>query len=78
MYPTKRSSSLDAKHIRHFPIRWSLETMRDGMRGAVIDENLLTRWAISVGISLVFYLLARLLDVKVHDHIRVTGELNSV
>ena len=61
-----------------FPIRWSLETMRDGMRGAVIDENLLSRLAISVGISLVFYLLARFLDVKVHDHIRVTGELNSV
>lgn len=61
-----------------FPIRWSLETLRDGLRGATIDENLLTRWAISLGISLVFYLLSRYLDVKVHDHIRVTGELNSV
>lgn len=61
-----------------FPIRWSLETLRDGLRGATIDENLLARWAISLGISLVFYLLSRYLDVKVHDHIRLTGELNSV
>jgi len=61
-----------------FPIRWSLEAMRDGMRGSAADTDLLTKWAIALAISLVFYLASRWLDGKVHDHIRVTGELRSI
>lgn len=61
-----------------FPIRWGLEGLRDSMRGALIDPELLTKWMISLGISLAFYVLARWFDGKVHDHIRVTGELHSI
>lgn len=61
-----------------FPIRWGLEGLRDSMKGALIDQALITKWLISLGISLCFYILARWFDVKLHDHIRVTGELHSI
>ena len=61
-----------------FPIRWGLEGLRDSLQGGMIDSALTTKWLISLGISLVFYLLSRWFDNKVHDHIRVTGELNSI
>lgn len=61
-----------------FPIRWSLEAMRDAMKGMPYNAELLTKWLIALGISLVFLLIARWLDGKVHDHIRITGELHSI
>lgn len=61
-----------------FPIRWSLEAMRDAMKGMPAGADLLTNWLISFGISLFFLLLARWFDGKVHEHIRVTGELHSI
>jgi len=61
-----------------FPIRWSLEAMRDAMKGMPINTELLIKWLIALGISLLFLLLARWLDGRVHDHIRVTGELHSI
>ena len=60
------------------PIRWSLESMRDAMQGVNLDPSILTKWLISFGISLVFLLISRWLDGKVQDHIRITGELNSI
>ena len=60
-----------------FPIRWSLEALRAGMQGTAGAE-LLPLWGMALGISLLFYLLSRWLDGKVHDHIRVTGELHSI
>jgi ABC-2 type transport system permease protein len=61
-----------------FPIRWSLEALRAAMQGSATNAELLTLWGISLGISLLFYMVARWLDGKVHDHIRVTGELHSI
>ncbi len=61
-----------------FPIRWALEALRESMRGAAVDQSLTTSWLISLGISLVFLMVARWFDGKVHDHIRVTGELHSI
>jgi ABC-2 type transport system permease protein len=61
-----------------FPIRWALEALRESMRGAPVDRSLTTSWLISLGISLVFLMVARWFDGKVHDHIRVTGELHSI
>jgi ABC-2 type transport system permease protein len=60
-----------------FPIRWSLEALRAGMQGTAGAE-LFPLWGMALGISLLFYLLSRWLDGKVHDHIRVTGELHSI
>jgi hypothetical protein len=39
---------------------------------------LLTHWAIAIGISLIFLAITRWLQVKVHDSIRVSGELSSI
>lgn len=61
-----------------FPIRWGLGTLRDAMQGTMPDQQMLIQWAISLGISLVIYALARLLDQKVHDLVRVSGELSSI
>ena len=61
-----------------FPIRWGLEGLRASLKGSPIDTVLISKWLIALGISLVYYLLARWFDGKVHDHIRVTGELHSI
>lgn len=61
-----------------FPIRWGLETLRSALQGELIDQIILVKWGIAIGISLVLYLLARLLDHKVHNLIRVSGELSSI
>ncbi len=61
-----------------FPIRWGLGTLRDAMQGTMPNQQMLIQWAISLGISLVIYALARLLDQKVHDLVRVSGELSSI
>jgi len=61
-----------------FPIRWGLEGLRASLKGSSIDTALISKWLIALGISLVYYLLARWFDGKVHDHIRVTGELHSI
>ena len=42
------------------------------------SSDLIIKWLIALGISLVFLLISRWLDGKVHDHIRVTGELHSI
>lgn len=61
-----------------FPIRWALEGLRTSMKGALVNQELVTTWLLALGISLIFLLLARWFDGKVHDHIRVTGELHSI
>jgi hypothetical protein len=61
-----------------FPIRWGLEAMRDCLKGNILGSDLTMKWLIALGISLVFLLLAHWMDGKVHDHIRITGELRSV
>ncbi len=61
-----------------FPIRWALEGMRDAMNGTPLAQPLIIKLLISLGLSIAFLLLARWFDGKVHDHIRVTGELHSI
>jgi hypothetical protein len=39
---------------------------------------LITHWAVSIGISLIFLAITSWLQVKVHDNIRVSGELSSI
>jgi ABC-2 type transport system permease protein len=61
-----------------FPIRWGLEALYESMNGAPTSTMLLFKWILALGISLVFLLFSRWLDQKVHDHIRITGELHSI
>jgi len=60
------------------PIRWALEaldvSLLDGTELAFVWRNC----AFALGISLIYLGLARWLESKVHDRIRITGELNSI
>jgi len=60
------------------PIRWALEAMNESLLGNRDLPYLALHWGLTIGISLVIYILNRWLQVKVHDRIRVTGELSSI
>lgn len=61
-----------------FPIRWALEAMNASLQGGIAPQRLWQLWGFSLGISLLFWLIARWMEGKVHDTIRITGELNSI
>ena len=60
------------------PIRWALEAMNESLLGNHDLGFLAGRWAMSIAISLIFFLITRWLQVKVHNRIRVSGELSSI
>jgi len=60
------------------PIRWALQAMNESLLGNHDWSFLVTHWVITVGISLVFIAITRWLQDKVHDSIRVSGELSSI
>ena len=78
MYPISVLPEWMQKISSVFPIRWGLEGLRDSMSGASFGQDLSIKWLISLGLSLAFLLLARWFDEKVHNHIRITGELHSI
>ncbi len=61
-----------------FPIRWALEAMDLSLMGEFNTANLLQLWGLSIGISLTLWAISTWMERKVHDTIRVTGELNSI
>jgi ABC-2 type transport system permease protein len=60
------------------PIRWALQAMNESLLGNHDGSFLVTHWAVTVGLSLVFIAITRWLQDKVHDSIRVSGELSSI
>jgi ABC-type multidrug transport system permease subunit len=60
------------------PIRWALQAMNESLLGNRDLIFLVTHWAIAIGISLIFLAITRWLQVKVHDSIRLSGELSSI
>ena len=60
------------------PIRWALEAMNESLLGNFDLRYLAIHWLAAVGISLVFLVITHKLQNKVHDSIRVTGELSSI
>ena len=60
------------------PIRWALEALDASLLGNGDLSVLWPLWGTAFGISLLFLLLAYLLERKVHNLIRVTGEFNSI
>jgi len=61
-----------------FPIRWALEAMQAALQGSH-DAALLARsWVLALLVALAYLGLARILEGKVHDLIRVSGELSSI
>jgi ABC-2 type transport system permease protein len=60
------------------PIRWALLALNESLLGARDLGYLGMRWGMALGISLIFLLITQWLQNKVHDQIRVTGELSSI
>lgn len=60
------------------PIRWALEAFYAALLGEQDLGFLWKRWSAALLLSFIFYILARWLEGKVHDHIRVTGEMSSI
>jgi ABC-2 type transport system permease protein len=61
-----------------FPIRWALQAMDAALHGSSVTPVMWSQWGLALGITLVFCLISFWLDQKVHDQIRVTGELSSI
>ena len=60
------------------PIRWALQAMNESLLWNHDWSFLVTHWAVTVGLSVVFIVITRWLQDKVHDSIRVSGELSSI
>jgi ABC-2 type transport system permease protein len=60
------------------PIRWALQALDESLLGNYDWSFLVIHWAFAIGISLVFIIITRWLQDKVHSSIRVTGELSSI
>ncbi|MBK9927839.1 MAG: ABC transporter permease [Anaerolineales bacterium] len=61
-----------------FPIRWALEAMNSALTGTGDLHSYSIQWALSLFTTLILWLVTRWLDGKVHDRIRVTGEMSSI
>jgi ABC-type multidrug transport system permease subunit len=61
-----------------FPIRWALQVMQASFKGESITNVTWQLWGLSLVISLAFWTVSLILDGKVHDMIRKTGEMSSI
>lgn len=60
------------------PIRWALEALDAALVGREDLAFMLNHWGMTLLLSLIFWGLTRWLEGKVHDQIRVTGEMHSI
>jgi ABC-2 type transport system permease protein len=60
------------------PIRWALEAMNESLLGMRDLKYLVVHWLMAIMISLVLVVVTRWMQVKVHDSIRLSGELSSI
>jgi len=60
------------------PLRWGVTSLNSSFQTKLTLSNIWLDWSISVGISLIYLVVTYFLSRKVHDMIRVTGELSSV
>jgi ABC-2 type transport system permease protein len=60
------------------PIRWGLDALNAALTGNRDTSYLLECWGIALLLSALFWVVTRLLERKVHDQIRVTGEMRSI
>ncbi len=78
MYPVSILPSWMQAISMAFPIRWGLEAMDAALSGPVEPLFLWGRWGLAIGVGCVYWAMAVWLGRKVHDLIRITGELSSV
>lgn len=60
------------------PLRWGVTGLNASFQEGMVLSNVWWDWATSIGVSFVYLAVTYLLSRKVHDMIRVTGELSSV
>jgi ABC-2 type transport system permease protein len=60
------------------PIRWALEALDATLVGQQDMTFLFSHWGMTLLLSLLFWGVTRLMERKVHDQIRVTGEMHSI
>jgi ABC-type transport system involved in cytochrome c biogenesis permease component len=60
------------------PLRWGVTGLNGSFQTQPTLAAIGVDWAISIGISLIYLLVTHFLSRKVHDMIRITGELSSV
>lgn len=60
------------------PLRWGVSSLNSSFQNGILATHIWFDWGISVGISCTYLLVTYLLSKKVHDMIRITGELSSV
>ncbi len=60
------------------PIRWALQAMNESLLGTADTQFLVTHWGATILLSVILLLITHRLQNKVHDSIRVSGELSSI
>ena len=60
------------------PIRWGLQALDAALSGKPDPGFLLGHWGMTLLLSLLFWVATRWLEGRVHDRIRVTGEMSSI
>lgn len=60
------------------PIRWALEAMNESLLGSFDMKYLTFHWAMTIILSLVLIMITTWMQAKVHDKIRLSGELSSI
>ena len=60
------------------PLRWGVAGLNSAFQTETALSNLWSDWAISLGVSCLYLIVTYLLSQKVHNMIRVTGELSSI
>jgi ABC-2 type transport system permease protein len=60
------------------PIRWALEALDAALLGTGGIEYYLRQWGMALALSLLFWGLAHWLGLKIHDRIRVSGEMSAI
>jgi len=60
------------------PLRWGVTGLNASFQQKLVLSNLWQDWATSIGVSFIYLFVTYFLSKKVHDMIRVTGELSSV
>jgi ABC-2 type transport system permease protein len=78
MYPVRILPGWIQAVAGFIPIRWALEAMNESLLGNQDVGWLGLHWLASLGLSLVFLFITLHLQKKVHDSIRVSGELSSI
>jgi len=60
------------------PLRWGVTGLNSSFQVQPAFSTIWLDWAISIGISLIYLVVTHFLAQRVHDMIRITGELSSV